>query len=131
MIRYITMMTFLLICMFHLPCFSQVLAMKISDEAKVPAKTSELTIKEEMAFDGAFLMDSETKTFFIDFEKLPFNLRQISLKSAGGEVVKLSQVFQLPVDAIFEMDLQGLEKGEYTLEIQSFANRYSKKISVE
>ena len=81
--------------------------------------------------DWTFFKGEDLNTFFIDFEKIKSNLNEISVKDAKGTVVFSDELWNLPVDTIYELDFQTYDKGTYTIEITTFTESIERKIEVE
>jgi len=80
--------------------------------------------------DWSFYSDDENKTYFIDFEKLSFNLSEIVVKDSEGMVVMREDVLDLPVNTIFELDFSAFKSGKYLIELRSFKGMLKKEISL-
>jgi len=48
----------------------------------------------------------------------------------NGEVVLRDQVFDLPVDTIYEIDFNQYGEGTYTIELRSFTDVISRKVTI-
>ena len=78
----------------------------------------------------SFFVDEENKLYFIDFEKLSFNLSEIVVKNAEGEVIIKEDVLDLPVNTIFELDFSTHPVGAYEVELRSFTGIMKKTVSI-
>jgi len=85
---------------------------------------------DETESDWSFYSDDESKTYFIDFEKLSFNLSEIVVKDAAGAIVVREDVLDLPVNTIFELDFSEFESGKYLIELRSFKGMLKKEIAL-
>ena len=85
---------------------------------------------DESESDWSFYSDDENKTYFIDFEKLSFNLSEIVVKDQEGTVVMREDVLDLPVNTIFELDFSAFKSGKYLIELRSFKGMLKKEISL-
>lgn len=110
MSRFIAGFT-LFIC-FSLPGFSQSLA-NVADAST----TSLLGIGAD---HWSFYQNTEEESVYIDFETIDVNLHDIKLINASGEIILSEPLFDLPVNSIYELDLKGLPKGEYRVELRTF-----------
>lgn len=81
--------------------------------------------------DLTLYADTEGRTYFIDFETLTVNLNDIVLRSADGQVVIREDVFELPVNTIYELDLSSLKAGQYQLELRSFHGMIRRDIELK
>ena len=75
--------------------------------------------------------DDENQVYYIDFESLSVNLSNVVVKDASGEVLLNDDVFDLPVNTIYELDMSQYQQGEYQLELRSFTGIIRKKVAVE
>lgn len=75
--------------------------------------------------------DQENKICFIDFQSLNINLNEIIVRDKSGKVVMEDKVFDLPVDTIYEIHLDQLKGGEYSVELKSFTKIITKGITVK
>ncbi len=83
------------------------------------------------ADDWTFFKGEDINTFFIDFEKIKSNLNEIKVTDSQGSEVFKDELWNLPVDTIYELDFQTYEKGTYTIEITTFTESVERKIEVE
>ena len=106
--------------------------------SNISAQSIASTGKVEMDFitldegesDWSFYSDDENKTYFVDFEKLSFNLSEIVVKDAEGAIVLREDVLDLPVNTIFELDFSEFNSGKYLIELRSFKGMLKKEISL-
>jgi len=106
--------------------------------ANLSAQSMASTDKVEMDFitlnetesDWSFYSDDENKTYYIDFEKLSFNLSEIVVKDQNGTIVMREDVLDLPVNTIFELDFSEFNSGKYLIELHSFKGMLKKEISL-
>ena len=85
---------------------------------------------EKKITDKAIFADEENKIYYIDFENLSVNLSDIILKDNRGKVLIKEDVFDLPVNSIYELDLGKYAKGKYLIELHSFTGIIRKSIQV-
>lgn len=78
----------------------------------------------------SFFVDEENKLYFIDFEKLSFNLSEIVVKNADNEVILKEDVLDLPVNTIFELDFSAYAPGSYHVELRSFTGMMQKSVVI-
>ncbi len=106
--------------------------------ANLSAQSMASTNKVEMDFitlnetdsDWSFYSDDENKTYFIDFEKLSFNLSEIVVKDKDGTILLREDVLDLPVNTIFELDFSAYKSGKYLIELRSFKGMLKKEVSI-
>lgn len=65
-------------------------------------------------------LDEENQVYYIDFEALQVNISDVVVKNDQGNVVMKDDVFDLPVNTIYELDLTRFSSGKYELELRSF-----------
>ncbi len=76
-------------------------------------------------------LDEENRVCYIDFEALPINLTDVLVKrSQSGEVVWREEVFDLPVNTIYELDFEKLGTGEFEVELRSFAGVIRRGVTI-
>ncbi len=106
--------------------------------SNISAQSMASTGKVEMDFitldenesDWSFYSDDENKTYFVDFEKLSFNLSEIVVKDVEGTIVLREDVLDLPVNTIFELDFSEFTSGKYLIELRSFKGMLKKEVSL-
>jgi len=79
----------------------------------------------------SFYIDEENKLYYIDFEKISFNLSEIRVKDVDGEVLMKEDVLDLPVNTIYELDFSKYNAGEYEVELRSFTGVLRKKVNIQ
>ncbi|PSR09614.1 MAG: hypothetical protein DA408_21425 [Bacteroidetes bacterium] len=79
--------------------------------------------------DWSIYADEESNTYFIDFEQLAVNLNKVLVKGANGQVIWQDEVFDLPVNSIYELDFSSYAAGEYIIELQAFTGVIRKKVA--
>ena len=79
--------------------------------------------------DWTYYQDLDNKLFLIDFESLSQNIVEIVLRNkTTNQVVYREDVFDLPVNVIYELDYKNYLKGSYTIELRSFVRTIVKDI---
>ena len=69
---------------------------------------------------------------YIDFEKINTNLNVVAVKNSNGQIVfKDDNLWQLPVNTIYEIDCKKFTSGDYTLELKSFTTSCARTIHVK
>lgn len=81
--------------------------------------------------DWSFFLDEENKVYYIDFEMINVNLNDVIVKDASGEVVWKDQVWDLPVNTIYELDVSNYKSGNYFIELRTFTGTIKKDIQVK
>ena len=73
----------------------------------------------------------EKNLFYVDLEKLEGGLSDLQLFNEEEEVILNSSLKELPSDALYELDLSQIDKGEYLLRIRTYQNEVKKGIIIE
>ena len=82
--------------------------------------------------DWSFYTDNENQMLYIDFEKIDVNLSSVSVKDANSKMVfKDENLWQLPVNTIYELDFSNKPKGQYTIELRTFTATLKKVITIK
>lgn len=72
----------------------------------------------------SFHTNQEGKLLYIDFESLGGKMNRLVLKSAEKEVViEDNHLFDLPINTIYEVNLEKLERGSYFVELHTYDNK--------
>lgn len=90
--------------------------------------TSAAPIAQE---DWTLYADEDNKLFYIDFESLKVNVSDIIVTNKAGEVVLKENVFNLPVNTIYELDCSRYAAGHYEVELRTFTGVIRKEIVVQ
>ncbi|MEZ4961339.1 MAG: hypothetical protein R2830_16040 [Saprospiraceae bacterium] len=77
-----------------------------------------------------FYLDSESQVYYIDFETISVNLNDILVKDNSGTVVKRDELWNLPVNTIYELDLKDLKPGKYEIELRTYTGVIRKDLTV-
>ncbi len=88
--------------------------------AKSPLASASATSPELAFNDWSIYADQESNTYFIDFEQLALNVNKVVVKSTNGQVMWQEDVFDLPVNSIYELDFSTFSAGEYFIELEAF-----------
>ncbi len=81
--------------------------------------------------DQSLYTGGTEKVYYIDFEDLRMNLSEIILKNDQGKILLKDDVFDLPVNTIYELDLSQYGSGTFEVELRSFTGVIRKTIAVE
>jgi hypothetical protein len=82
--------------------------------------------------DWSFYTDNENQMLYIDFDKIDVNLSSVAVKDANHKVVfKDENLWQLPVNSIYELDFSNKPKGQYTIELRTFTTTLKKVITIK
>lgn len=74
--------------------------------------------------------DAENQVYYIDFERLSMNLSDIVVKRQDGEIILKEDVFELPVNTIYEIDFSQYGAGNYEIELRSFTGVFRRSVSI-
>jgi len=107
--------------------FAQATA-EIAPKNAFPSASTELESNED---DWSFFLDEENKLCFIDFETLKVNLSDVIVKNQDGEVLFKDEVFDLPVNTIYEIDFTEIGTGEFDIELRSFTGTMRRSVTIE
>ncbi|MGH1336931.1 MAG: hypothetical protein ACRBFS_12475 [Aureispira sp.] len=84
--------------------------------------------KELHKENWSFHTNKENKLLYIDFETLGGKMSRLVLKSAQEKVVvEDNHLFDLPVNTIYEVNLENLERGSYFVELYTYDHQVIKK----
>ncbi len=102
-----------------LGCLSGVVAQEAVADAQ-PAGQASVDYSNSDNKGWAMYLDEENQIYYIDFETLSVNLSSIVVKDSNGKTLLNDDVFDLPVNTIYELDLTQFSAGSYILELHSF-----------
>lgn len=124
-------MKFLIVtCLFSFFAFTgsasaQLLSVKDSN-------SQQISFQENSKNDWTVYCDHENRVIYVDFEKINTNLSSVIVRDNQGKIVfKDENLWQLPVNSIYEVDCLRYNTGEYTLELKSFTSSINKGFSVK
>ncbi|MEN0003967.1 MAG: DUF3244 domain-containing protein [Bacteroidota bacterium] len=92
---------------------------------------SDLQLKELTNQNWSVYADEDNQLFYIDFQNLTINISDVVVKDDAGKVILKDDVFDLPVDTIYEIDLSDQHSGKYQIELRSFTGIIRKTVSVK
>jgi hypothetical protein len=118
---------FLLLCLITIASLTELSAQMVAKSPFAANASAEMT--ELPANDWSIYADDENSTYFIDFEQLAVNLNKVLVKGANGQIIWQDEVFDLPVNSIYELDFSNYAAGEYTIELQAFTGVIRKKVA--
>ena len=79
----------------------------------------------------SFYMSEDENTYYIDFESINITISDIIIKNTSGKTVFKDDVRNLPVDAIYELDVSDYASGSYTVELKAYTGSIKKNIRVK
>lgn len=80
--------------------------------------------------DWTFYLDSENKVYYIDFETISVNLSDLQVKNDKGDVVMKDDLWNLPVNAIYELDFTRLDPGSYEIQLRTYTGVIRKEVTI-
>ena len=83
--------------------------------------------------DGDWITYSgdDENILFIDFQKINANLKEILVRNRNKKIVFKDELWNLPVDSIYELDMSKYPKGFYQIKIKTFTSSIVKAIKVK
>ncbi len=117
----------LALCMFGCFTVAKAQTASLSETNLTASKSSLLNMDTE---SWSLYADEENNLYYVDFATLSVNLNDIVVTRDDGEVVLRDQVFDLPVDTIYEIDFNQYGKGTYTIELRSFTDVIRRKVEI-
>lgn len=81
--------------------------------------------------DWTIFHDEENNFYYIDFETFKVNISDIVIKDEANKVVFEEDVFDLPVNTIYELDMNNFKAGKYCIELRTFTNIIAKQIELK
>ncbi len=123
----ISFFTVLMILLF--PLFST--AQSAENSTQISLNENNSLTESTTTTDWSFFSDEENQTYYIDFEKINVNLSDVIVKNETGDVLIKDNVYQLPVDTIYEVDLRPYGSGNYSIELRSYTGVIEKKVTIK
>lgn len=121
------LMMFLLCIGFTQLTFAQTTASE--NDNITPSSSQELALQENE--DWSLYIDEENRIYYIDFEHLKVNLSDIIVKNESGRILFKDDVFDLPVNTIYEIDFSKYKAGSYQIELRSFTGVIRKRVTLK
>lgn len=121
MIRILSLLAFFTIC-FATTSFSQSVSHE-SYEIRSAGYDSD-------SIDQSVFMDVESKTCYLDLERVPMHLKQAALINESGDEVMVKSLADVPVNSIVELDYSELPSGSYLLELRSYTGKTHKALQL-
>lgn len=118
MMKHTLLMTILVIVGFNL---NQTHAQTLSSVKDDVTIAKALTTDNEHS-NWAFYADEENKKYFIDFEKLHIYLDRIEVLDEEEKVIFTDNLWNLPADALYELDCSKFDSGKYTIRLKSLVD---------
>lgn len=80
--------------------------------------------------DWTFYLDAENKVYYIDFETISVNLNDVQVTNEDGEVVLEDNLWDLPVNTIYELDFNEMTPGKYKVELRTYTGKITKEVNI-
>lgn len=80
--------------------------------------------------EWTFYLDTENKIYYIDFEAINVNLNDIKVINEVGDVVLNDNLWNLPVNTIYELNMKNFKPGNYKVQLRTYTGLIQKEISV-
>jgi hypothetical protein len=80
--------------------------------------------------DWTFYLDEDNKTYYIDFETISVNLSDIRVYDEKGQLVKEDELWNLPVNTIYELNLSDIGPGNYKVELRTYTGKITKEVVI-
>lgn len=78
-----------------------------------------------------FFFDTEGSICFIDFANFNVNINSVTLINDKGQEVFSEEVWDLPVNTIYELSTKDFKSGTYQLVLNSYKGNMSKDIQIQ
>lgn len=113
-------------------CFAQSSSFSETASLEASVNTTDNASLLEMDSDNwAVYADEENNLYYIDFESMSMNLSDIIVRDQTGEILLREDVFDLPVNTIYEIDFNQYGKGTFEIELRSFTDAYRRTVTIK
>lgn len=119
------------LCIFLLFSLVSLSAQKVSTSSDFSLSIVEEIISTHTDLEWTFLEDIEDQKVYIDLAELGGNFAELIVLDADEKEVYKEDLFDLPSDSIYELDLSNLGKGDYTIELKTYNQPIYRSISVK
>lgn len=99
--------------------------------ASTELSENETTLRVLTDQNWSVYADEDNQLFYIDFQNLTINISDIIVRDDAGMTIMKDDVFDLPVDTIYELDLSTYEPGKYEIELRSFTGIIKKTVDIK
>lgn len=100
-------------------------------QTSVHADDASPLLKELTNDDWSFFVDEENNVYYIDFELIKENLKEIIITDPTGKIVYRDELWDLPVNTIYEIDFSKIGSGHFTVELHSYTRVWRKDVEVK
>lgn len=115
-----------LLVMFLYGCSNITFAQSASLEESIDINQFTTSTESEI-----FFFDSEGSICFIDFANFNVNINAVSIYDPAGNQLLSEEVWDLPVNSIYEVDTSKFRSGTYTLVLNTFKGNIRKDIRIK
>ncbi|NRB51769.1 MAG: hypothetical protein HRU41_29120 [Saprospiraceae bacterium] len=102
--------------------------------AKTDKKVSALLSKTSTPTqeqDWTIFHDDENDIYYIDFETIKVNISDVVIRDESNKIIYEEDVFDLPVNTIYELDMKAYKAGKYRIELRTFTDIIAKNIELK
>ena len=100
-------------------------------DKKVSAILSQAISAPSQKEDWTIFHDAETNLYYIDFETIKVNISDVVIRDEENKVIFEDDVFDLPVNTIYELDMNAFKAGKYRIELRTFTDIIAKNIELK
>ena len=76
------------------------------------------------SYQKAIFETESQSDIIIDFEEINVNLKTIKVLDRNANIVYTEDVQNLPVNALYELDMSKFPKGQYTLQLDAYTSTF-------
>ena len=120
-----------LIALFILTFSSNLLFAQASADNSRGFTAKGIILAEVDDLDWSIYNDEENSIYYIDFEKINFNLSEVVILNEENQIVFQEEVFDLPVNTIYEVDFKPFGSGKFKIELRSFTKFIKKDVLIK
>ena len=85
----------------------------------------EISIKKGFTSYQSAIFETESQAnIIIDFQEIPVNLKSIKVLDKDANIIYSEDVQNLPVNALYELDLTKFSTGLYTIQLDSYNSSF-------
>lgn len=100
-------------------------------DKKVAALFSSKSTTPSQEQDWTIFHDAENNFYYIDFEMIKVNISDVVIRDEKNKVIFEEDVFDLPVNTIYELDMNAFKAGKYRIELRTFTDIIAKNIELK
>ena len=106
------------------------LSITLPAKITLPVSNGDNLVIKEVNESWVLFESKDDKKILIDFESIKSTVSDIRIKTETDDVEFTDVVVDLPQDAIYELDFSMLSEGSYTIEVRTFTEVLTKKITI-